>query len=93
MKRIYNKIIKIIKQKGEFIAELNTIVLDLENGVLMHHILTGNLKVQQCIKCDLCDLLSGETGFLNPQKTYYKNFDTPYCLKPDLKKLLTEIKK
>ena len=46
MKRTYNKIIKIIKQKGEFIVELNTIVLDLENGVLMHHILTGNLKVQ-----------------------------------------------
>ena len=90
MKRTYNKIIKIIKNKGEFIAELNTIVLDLENGVLMHHILTGNIKVRQCIKCDL---LSGETKFLHPERTYYKNFDTPYCLKSDLRKLLTEIKK
>ena len=85
MNEIYNKITNFIEKHGELDQQTNTYYLDIENGVVCFDIIEGSIKVIQTIKCDL---LSGETRFLHPIKTYYKNWETPYCLKPDLKKLL-----
>jgi hypothetical protein len=90
MNRLYDKITDFMDSHGELDEETETYHLDIENGVVCFDLKTGSIKVEQTIRSEL---LSGETVYNHPIKTYYKDFETPYCLKSDLKELLKEIKK
>lgn len=90
MKNIYKSIVKIIKRDGcnSTLENRKIKALDLKTDILIYEPLTGWLALRKELKTML---LSHEKRTIYFNKVLYKNKNTPYCLKPELKKLLTEI--
>lgn len=90
MKRIYKKIVKIMKihASSEFDHKNNRILLDVENGTVIYYILTGKLILMLSYTKRL---LSGQIVSIYPKKTYYRDFETPWCLKPELLELKKQL--